>query len=139
MFIPSKPTKNLPKQSDSTVVIHNALVIYIINSPYNLSLQNCPQYSDRVQFRFLSPELCIIEHLKNTKLYPIEFSRTEMTSDPSNYHRDYSPHGSNSLFLFDSGWSDVISVLKKSIEFSFVFFKYLFDNKPVSKTSQTGP
>ena len=38
-----------------------------------------------------------------------------MTSDPSNYH------GSYSLFLFEG--SDVISVVKKSIEYSFGFFK----------------
>ena len=44
-----------------------------------------------------------------------------MTSDPSNYHREYSPYGSYSLFQFEG--SDVISVLKNSIEYSFVFFK----------------
>ena len=46
----------------------------------------CPQNSDtdRVQFRFQSLERCIIKHFeKNTKLYSIEFLRTEMTSDPS--------------------------------------------------------
>ena len=32
MFIPSKPTKNLFKQSDSTVVIHNALVLHIYST-----------------------------------------------------------------------------------------------------------
>ena len=42
-----------------------------------------------------------------------------MTSDPSNYHREYSPYGSYSLFQ----GSDVISVLKNSTEYSFVFFK----------------
>ena len=46
-----------------------------------------------------------------------------MTSDPSNYHREYSPYGSYSLFQFEG--SDVISVLKNSIEYSFVFFKCL--------------
>ena len=46
-----------------------------------------------------------------------------MTSDLSNYHREYSPYGSYSLFLFER--SDVISVLKNSIEYSFVFFKCL--------------
>ena len=44
-----------------------------------------------------------------------------MTSDPSNYHREYSPYGSFSLFEFEG--SDLISVLKNSIEYSFVFFK----------------
>ena len=44
-----------------------------------------------------------------------------MTSDPSNYHREYSPYGSYSLFQFEG--SDVLSVLKNSIEYSFVFFK----------------
>ena len=43
-----------------------------------------------------------------------------MTSDPSNYHREYSSYGSCSLFQFDG--SDVISVLKNSIEYNFVFF-----------------
>ena len=47
-----------------------------------------------------------------------------MTSDPSNYHREYSPYGSYSLFQFER--SDIISVLKNSIEYSFVFFKCLF-------------
>ena len=46
-----------------------------------------------------------------------------MTSDLSNYHREYSPYGSYSLFQFEI--SDVISVLKNSIEYSFVFFKRL--------------
>ena len=46
-----------------------------------------------------------------------------MTSDPSNYHREYSPYGSYSLFEFEG--SDVISVLKNTIEYSFVFFKCL--------------
>ena len=46
-----------------------------------------------------------------------------MTSDPSNYHREHSPYGSYSLFQFEI--SDVISVLKNSIEYSFVFFKCL--------------
>ena len=64
---------------------------------------------------------CIIRHLKNTKLYSIEFLRTEMTSDSSNDHREYSPYGSYSLLQFEG--SDVISVLKNSIEYSFVFFK----------------
>ena len=46
-----------------------------------------------------------------------------MTSYPSNYHREYSPYSSYSLFQFEG--SDVISVLKNSIEYSFVFFKCL--------------
>ena len=44
-----------------------------------------------------------------------------MTSDPSNYHRGYSSNGS--YFLFQFKRSDVISALKKSTEYSFVFFK----------------
>ena len=47
-----------------------------------------------------------------------------MTSNPSNYHREYSPYGSYSLFQFEG--SDVISVLKNSVEYNFVFFKCLF-------------
>ena len=46
-----------------------------------------------------------------------------MTSDPSNYHKEYSPYGSYSLSQFEG--SDVISVLKNSIEYSFVFFECL--------------
>ena len=44
-----------------------------------------------------------------------------MTSDPSNYHREYSSDGSYSLFEFER--CDVISVLKNVTEYSFVFFK----------------
>ena len=83
-------------------------IIHFINSQYNFSIQNCPQNSDRVQLRFQSPERCIIKHLKHTKLNSIEFLRTEMTSDLSNYLREYSPDGSYSLFQFER--SDVISV-----------------------------
>ena len=39
-------------------------------------------------------ERCIMKHLKNAKLYSAEFLRTEMLSDPSNFHREYLPHGS---------------------------------------------
>ena len=39
----------------------------------NISTQNCPQNSNRAQFRFQSPKRCILKHLKNTKLYSIEF------------------------------------------------------------------
>ena len=35
-----------------------------------------------------------MKHLKNAKLYSVEFLKTEMLSDPSNYHREYSPDGS---------------------------------------------
>ena len=49
-----------------------------------------------------------------------------MTSDLSNYHREYSPGDSCSLFQFER--SDVISVLKNSTEYSFVFLKCLFEN-----------
>ena len=66
---------------------------------------------------------CVIKHLKNTELQSIEFLRTEITSDPSNYHIEYSPYGWYSLFQFDG--SDIISVLKNSTEYSFVFFECL--------------
>ena len=46
----------------------------------------------------------------------IEFLGTEMTSDPSNYDRQYPSYGSYSLFQ-----SGVICVLKNSIGYSFVF------------------
>ena len=44
-----------------------------------------------------------------------------MTSDLSNYHREYSPYSSYSLFKFET--SDVISALKNSIEYSSVFIR----------------
>ena len=46
------------------------------------------------------------KHLKNTRLLSVEFLRTEMTSDLSNWNREYEPSG----ILCDS--SDVSSVLK---------------------------
>ena len=46
-----------------------------------------------------------------------------MTSDLPNYHREYSLNGSYSIFQFER--SDVISVLKNSIEYSFMCFKCL--------------
>ena len=46
-----------------------------------------------------------------------------MMSYLSNYHREYSSYGSYSLLQIER--SDVISVLKNSIEYSFVFFKCL--------------
>ena len=49
-----------------------------------------------------------------------------MKSHLSNYHREDPPYGSYSLFQFER--SDVISVLKNSIEYSFVFFKCLLDD-----------
>ena len=69
------------------------------------SLQN----SDRVQFGSQSPKQCIMKHLKNTKLYSIEFLRTEITSDRSNYHREYSTDGSYSLFQFE-GFDSFLSL-----------------------------
>ena len=52
-----------------------------------------------------------------------------MTSEPSNYHREYSPDGSYSLFQFER--SGVISVVKNSTEYSFVFFKCLVHRQNV--------
>ena len=47
-----------------------------------------------------------------------------MTSDTSNYQREYSADNSSCLFQFER--SDVISVLKNSIiEYSAVFFECL--------------
>ena len=65
-----------PKLEHSfTVIISKSLskhlIIHIINSPFNFSIQNSPQNSDKVQFWFESAERCITKHLKNTKLYPI--------------------------------------------------------------------
>ena len=99
------------------------IIIHIINSPYNFSIQSRLQNSDRVQFRFHSPEQCIITHLKNTKLYSIEVLNTGIMSDHSNYQREYSPDGSFSPFELER--SDVIPVLKNSLQYSFVFFKCL--------------
>ena len=47
----------------------------LMNSLYNFSEQNCPQNSYGVQFRFQSSKRCDIKHLKNKKLYCIEFLR----------------------------------------------------------------
>ena len=44
-----------------------------------------------------------------------------MTSDTSSYNREYSADGSYSLFQFEG--SDVISILRNLIEYSFVFFE----------------
>ena len=77
------------------------------------SVQNCPQNSDRVQLRFQSPKRYIIKHL-NTKLYSIEFLRTEVTSGPSNYHREYSLYGSYLYF----GLRDLTSFLSLSTQWS---------------------
>ena len=85
-----------------------------IISPRKIVLKIVIEYS----FGSSPMKKCIIKHSKHTKLYSIEFLRTEMTSDPSNYHREYSPYGSYSLFQIEG--SDVISVLKNSIEYSFV-------------------
>ena len=74
----------------------------------------------RVQYRLQSSKGCVIKRLKKTKLYSIAFLRAEMTSDPSNNHREYSPYGSYSLFKFEH--SDIVSVLENSIEYSFAFF-----------------
>ena len=53
-----------------------------------------------------------------------------MTSDPSNYHREYSPYGLHSLFQFE-GYD-----VKNSIEYSFVFFKCLvMQSTPVADFS----
>ena len=48
-----------------------------------------------------------------------------MTSDPSDYHREYSLNGLYFLFQFDRSY--VISVLKNSLEYSFVFVKCLIE------------
>ena len=99
--------------------------MHIFNSTYYLSIQNCPQNSDGVQFRFQSPEWCMIKILKDSKLYSIEFLRMETTSDPSVYHREYSPNSSYSPVQFER--SDDISIIKNSIKYSFVFFKCFID------------
>ena len=56
-----------------------------------------------------------------------------MTCEPSNYHREYSSDGSYSLFQFEM--SDVMSVLKNSTEYGFVFFKCLLS---FDKSSNNG-
>ena len=59
-----------------------SFIIQLINSSCNFSIQNCPQNSDKVQFRFQFSKLCVIKYLKNTKLQSIESLKTKMTSDP---------------------------------------------------------
>ena len=56
----------------------------VVGVTLNFTIRNCPQNSERVQFRFQFPKWCIIKHLKDTKLYFTEFLRTEMTSNPQN-------------------------------------------------------
>ena len=54
--------------------------------------------------------------------------KTEMTSDPSSYHKESSPYTAYSSYsLFKLEESEVISVLKNLIEYSFVFFECLSD------------
>ena len=101
-----------------SIIAWTSIRIHIINSQYNFSMQNCHENSDRVQIRFQSHKRCIIKRLMQTKLYSIEFLRAETTSDLSNYHREYPPYSGHSLFQFEG--SEVISVLKNSIEYSFV-------------------
>ena len=63
-----------------------------------------------------------------------------MTTDPSNYHREYSPYGSYSLSQFQG--SDVISVLKNWTEYSFVFFNHILDgvrDTPIMDGGQKAP
>ena len=49
-------------------IIHKiGIILHIVNHPYNFSIQNCPQISDRVQLRFQSPKQCIIKHFKAHK------------------------------------------------------------------------
>ena len=75
---------------------------------------HCPQNGDKVQFQFQSPKQCIIRHLLNTKLYSIEFLRTEMMSQPSNYDIEYSPDAHNPYF--SSG--DLTSFLPSKTQYS---------------------
>ena len=66
-------------------------VKYTLQTPHIISpYKTVLRIVIRVQFWFQSPKRCIIKHLKHTKLYTIEFLRTEMTSYPSNYHKEYS-------------------------------------------------
>ena len=101
----------------ATIMDRLIFIMHIINSPYNFSIQNYLQNSYRVKLGFQSPKRHIIKHVKkHTKLYSIELLRTEMTSDCSTNHREYSPYCSHSLFQFEG--SDVISSLKNSMEYS---------------------
>ena len=44
------------------ILFHQAVTLLLCtNSPYNSSIQNCPQNSDRVQLRFQFPERYIIQ------------------------------------------------------------------------------
>ena len=57
-----------------------------------------------------------------------------MTAHPSNYCSEHSPYGSYSLFQFEG--SDVTSVLKNPLEYSFVFLKAQFIRRAVAVTNQ---
>ena len=51
-------------------------------------------YSDRTIHYTVSvsvPQTVYLKHIKNAKLYFVEFLRREMTSDSTNYHRKYRP------------------------------------------------
>ena len=96
------------------VIKHNTPLNQLPIQFLNTKLSD-PPHSGRIQFRFQSPKRCIIKHFKNTKLYSIALLRTEMTSDPPNYQREYLP----------SFGSDVIFILKVS----FVFLKCLLERK----------
>ena len=62
--------------------MHNYFQRDFINFRHSLESYKIPS-SDIVQFSFQPPMRCITKHLKGTKLYSIEFLRTEMTLDSS--------------------------------------------------------
>ena len=43
----------------ASMLAQNFFIIHFINSPYNFSIQNCPQNSDRLQFWFQSTK-CVL-------------------------------------------------------------------------------
>ena len=83
--------------------------------------KNCPQNSNRVQFWFQSPERCIIKHLKSAKPYSIEFSGQNWRQISQTITKN-TRLTARILYFSLRG---LISVIKNSLEYSFVFFKCL--------------
>ena len=70
---------------------------------------------------------------KNTRPYFIEFLRTEMMPDPSNYHREYLPDDSYSPIQLEG--SDVTSIPKNWTEYSFVILNCLMSHSAYNFTN----
>ena len=82
---------------------------------------------------FMAAFICV-KRSRNALLFSVEFLRTEITPDPSNYHRQYSPKGLYSLSVSGFEMSDIISIFKTSIEYCFVIVKCLIRRNVAIKT-----